>query len=289
MITFSGWTIKPPSVLSRLIVLMAISGAMMLIDHRGQQLERIRSGLNAVIYPIQLIAALPLRVGSGVWEFFREKTNLQENYARAIAENRELGAKLLRFNALQAENEHLRGLLAASSRIAHRATVADILQLSPEPFTRKVVLAKGGGNGVYVGQPVIDAYGILGQITEVGAITSTVTLVTDPSHAIPVQVVRNGLRAIVFGTGERDYAKVPHLTAVADIKEGDELVTSGIGGVFPAGYPVARVLRVVSDPNEPFLEISVRPSARLEHNREVMLIWPNLAPSPPTRATTQPQ
>lgn len=286
MITFSGWTLKPPSVLSRLIVLMAISGAMMLMDHRGQQLERIRSGLNLVIYPIQLIAAFPLRVGSGVWEFFRGKTNLQDNYARAVEENRALGAKLLRFNALEAENEHLRGLLAASRRIADRATVADILELSPEPFTRKLVLAKGKGDSVYVGQPVIDAYGIVGQITDVGAVTSTVTLITDPSHAIPVQVVRNGLRAIVFGNGAQDYAEVPHLTAVADIKEGDELVTSGMGGVFPAGYPVARVLRVVSNPNESFLKITVRPSARLDHNREVMLIWPNLPKptAPPTAA-----
>lgn len=289
MITFSGWTIKPPSALSRLIVLMAISGAMMLMDHRGQQLERIRSGLNVLIYPVQLIAAFPLRVGSGVWEFFRGKTNLQENYARAVEENRALAAKLLRFNALEAENEHLRGLLAASSRIADRATVAGILELSPEPFTRKIVLAKGKGDGVYAGQPVIDAYGIVGQITEVGAITSTVTLITDPSHAIPVQVVRNGLRAIVFGNGAQDYAEVPHLTAVADIKEGDELVTSGMGGVFPPGYPVARVVQVISDPNESFLKITVRPTARLGHNREVMLIWPNLAKPATPPATAKPQ
>lgn len=289
MITFSGWTLKPPSVLSRLIALMAISGALMLMDHRGQQLERIRAGLNVVIYPLQLVAAFPLRMGGGVWEFFRGKTNLQENYARAVEENRALSARLLRFNALEAENHHLRGLLAASSRIADRATVAEILQLSPEPFTRKIVLAKGKGDGVYVGQPVIDAYGIVGQITDVGAATSTVTLITDPSHAIPVQVVRNGLRAIVFGNGAQDYAEVPHLTAVADIKDGDELVTSGMGGIFPAGYPVARVLRVVSDPNESFLKITVRPSARLDHNREVMLIWPNLAkPTAPRAAAKAP-
>ena len=277
MITFSGWTIKPPSVLSRLIFLMALSGGLMLMDHRGQQLERIRTGLNALAYPVQLIAAVPFRVGAGVWEFFRGKSNLQEDYARLTEENRALNAKLQRFNALDAENEHLRSLLAASTRIADRVTVADILELSPEPFTRKIVLSKGRGDHVYVGQPVIDAFGIVGQITEVGAITSTVTLITDPSHAIPVQVVRNGLRAIVFGNGAQDSAEVPHLTAVADIKEGDELVTSGMGGVFPAGYPVARVLRVTNDPNESFLKISVRPAAHLGHNREVMLIWPNPA------------
>lgn len=279
MITFSGWTIKPPSVLSRLIFLMALSGALMLMDHRGQQLDRIRTGLKTLIYPVQLVAAMPFRIGTSTWEFFRGKTNLQENYVRLTEENRALGAKLQRFNALEAENEHLRGLLAASTRITDRVTVADILELSPEPFTRKIVLAKGRSDGVYVGQPVIDAFGIVGQITDVGVATSTVTLITDPSHAIPVQVVRNGLRAIVFGNGAQDYAEVPHLTAVADIKEGDELVTSGMGGVFPAGYPVARVLQVVSNPNESFLKIHVRPAARLGHHREVMLIWPDPAKS----------
>lgn len=280
MITFSGWTIKPPSVFTRFLFFALVSGSMMLMDHRGQQLESIRAGLNAVAYPVQLVAAFPLRVGSAVWDFFRGRGALQENYSKLTDEHRALLAKLQRYEALEAENQHLRGLLGAAARTADRATVVEILQLSPEPFTRKLVITKGAGSQVYVGQPLIDAFGILGQITDVGAVTSTATLITDPSHAIPVQVVRNGLRAIVFGVGAHDYAEIPYLTAAADIQEGDTLVSSGMGGVFPPGYPVARVARVVNNPNESFLKITVRPFARLDHNREVMLIWPAQKPKP---------
>lgn len=279
MITFSGWTIKPPSVFARFVFFALLSGSLMLMDHRGQQLESIRAGLTAAAYPVQLIAAFPLRLGAAVWDFFRGRSTLQDNYSKLYDEHRTLLAKLQRYDALEAENQHLRGLLGAAARTADRATVVEILQLSPEPFTRKILITKGVSDQVYVGQPLIDAFGILGQVTEVGALTSTATLLTDPSHAIPVQVVRNGLRAIVFGVGAHDYAEILYLTAAADIQEGDILVSSGLGGVFPPGYPVARVARVVNNPNESFLKITVRPIARLDHNREVMLIWPAQKPT----------
>lgn len=288
MITLSGWTIKPPSAVSRFVFFVLLSGVMMLLDHRGQQLETIRRSLNVIAYPVQLVAAMPVRIGNAVWEFFRGKTSLQENYLRLQEENRALLLRLQKYDTLAAENDHLRGLLGAAARAHERATVAELLEVSPEPFTRKIILTKGARDEVYVGQPVIDAYGIMGQITEVGAMTSQVTLITDPSHAIPTQVVRNGLRTIVFGTGAHDYVEVPYLTAAADIKEGDELVSSGIGGVFPAGYPVARVVRVINNPNESFLKIIARPMARLDHNKEVMLLWSTRPANKPLRSDIKP-
>lgn len=273
MITLSGWTVKPPSSFTRLVVLVLLSGLMMLMDHRGHQLQRIRAGLDTLVYPVQLVAALPARIGGSLIDFFRGKTGLQGNYDRLQEEQRQLLVKLEKYNALEAENAHLRSLLGAAQHLTERATVAELIELSPEPFSRKIVINKGSSAGLYVGQPVIDAFGIMGQLTEVSPLTSKVTLITDPSHAIPVQVVRNGLRAIVFGNGDRDVVDVPYLTAVADIREGDDLVSSGLGGVFPPGYPVAHVVRVINNPNESFLKITARPAAQLDHNREVMLIW----------------
>ena len=156
---------------------------------------------------------------------------------------------------------------------ADKALAAELIEVSSEPFTRKVVIAKGSRDGGYVGQPVIDAHGIMGQVTQVADDFSRVTLITDAGHAIPVLDNRSGLRTIVFGTGDPDILKVPYLTASADIKQGDLLVSSGMGGTFPPGYPVAHVVKIANDPNEPFLTIGVKPAALLNHGKQVLLIW----------------
>jgi rod shape-determining protein MreC len=165
-------------------------------------------------------------------------------------------------------------MLGSATRVAERALAAELIEISQEPFARKIVIARGEHDGAFVGQPVIDAHGVMGQVTQALSAQSRVTLITDPGHAVPVLVNRNGLRALVFGTGNPDKVNVPYLTAAADIREGDLLVSSGMGGTFPAGYPVATVSRIVNDPNEPFLEIDARPVARLNHSKQVLLIWP---------------
>jgi rod shape-determining protein MreC len=151
------------------------------------------------------------------------------------------------------------------------------------------VLDKGTGQGLYNGQPVIDAYGVMGQVIEAGPLTSRAMLITDPAHAIPVQVTRNGLRTIVFGTGQADRVAVRYLTSISDIKVGDLLVTSGMGGTFPANYPVAQVVRIVNNPNESFLDIEAQPVARLNHNREALLIWPGSKLVPTALPTEKPK
>ncbi|MHB8347213.1 MAG: rod shape-determining protein MreC [Acidiferrobacterales bacterium] len=303
MLSSSGWSLRTPSVLTRFVIFTVLSLALMVIDHRGQHLAKIRAGLSVVFYPIEIAATIPARMGESVLNFVGGNGTLKRKYNELAARQPLLEAKLERYDALEAQNTHLRKLLGSAALVADRAVVAKILQVSEEPFTRKIVIDKGSMAGVHKGQPVIDNHGIMGQVTEVDPVQSRVTLITDPGHAIPVEDTRNGLRAIVFGTGDESVVAVRYLTAPTDIKVGDLLVSSGIGGTFPFGYPVARVTTIVNDPNEPFLDIHAHPVAHLEYNKEVLLIWPtktssagtlppvsgpNVRPMPPNGTGTKP-
>ncbi len=278
MINVFGRSVGAPSNLTRLILLSALSVALMILDHRGHHLEKIRAGLNVLAYPIQLIAAAPAYVGGGIADFFTTRGTLRQDNEKLLAERQVLNAKVQQFDALEEENARLRRMLGSAAQVADKAIAAELIEVSSEPFTRKIVVAKGGRDGVYVGQSVIDAHGIMGQVTQVASQVSRVTLITDAGHAIPVLDNRSGLRMLVFGTGDPDTLKVPYLTSASDIKEGDLLVSSGMGGTFPPGYPVAQVSRIVNDPNEAFLAITVKPAAQLNHGKQVMLIWRGAPP-----------
>jgi rod shape-determining protein MreC len=278
MINVFGRPIGAPSHLTRLVLLSALSVALMMLDHRGHHLEKIRAGLNTLAYPIQLIAAAPAYVVGGLADFFTTRGTLRVDNEKLLAERQALLARLQQFEALEQENQRLRQMLVSAAQVADKAIAAELVEVSAEPFTRKVVVAKGARDGVYVGQSVIDAHGIMGQVTQVAGNVSRVTFITDAGHAIPVLNNRSGLRALVFGTGNPDTVKVPYLTANTDIQEGDLLVSSGMGGTFPPGYPVARVTKIVNDPNEAFLSITAKPAAQLNHGKQVLLIWRGNAP-----------
>ena len=278
MINVFGRPVGAPSHLTRLVLLSALSVALMMLDHRGHHLEKIRAGLNTLAYPIQLIAAAPAYVVGGLADFFTTRGTLRVDNEKLLVERQALLARLQQFEALEQENQRLRQMLVSAAQVADKAIAAELVEVSAEPFTRKVVIAKGAKDDVYVGQSVIDAHGIMGQVTQVAGSVSRVTLITDAGHAIPVLNNRSGLRALVFGTGNPDTVKVPYLTANADIQEGDLLVSSGMGGTFPPGYPVARVTRIVNDPNEAFLSITAKPAAQLNHGKQVLLIWRGNAP-----------
>ena len=278
MINVFGRSVGAPSHLTRLILLSALSVALMILDHRGHHLEKIRAGLNVLAYPIQLIAAVPAYVGGGIADFFTTRGTLRQDNEKLLAERQVLNAKVQQFDALEEENARLRRMLGSAAQVADKAIAAELIEVSSEPFTRKIVVAKGGRDGVYVGQSVIDAHGIMGQVTQVASQVSRVTLITDAGHAIPVLDNRSGLRMLVFGTGDPDTLKVPYLTSASDIKEGDLLVSSGMGGTFPPGYPVAQVSKIVNDPNEAFLAITAKPAAQLNHGKQVMLIWRGAPP-----------
>lgn len=274
MIRISGWTLRSPSTFTRFILLALISIALMILDYQTHQLQKIRGTLDAAVYPIRYLAALPTQAAHVLGEFFQTKERLRRDYEQLAQTHLELRAKLQTYEALAADNERLRQLLDAGKRVSDRMIAAPLMEVGAEPFTRKLTIAKGSADDVYLGQPVLDAAGVVGQVTAVNAYTSHITLITDPSQSVPVQSLRSGVRAIVFGTGAHDRVEIPYLTASADIREGDVLVSSGLGGIFPPDYPVAQVVRIVNDPNEAFLKVIARPLAQLGHGREVLLVWP---------------
>lgn len=246
----------------------------MTVDHRQHHLENIRAGIGVVLYPLHYLTNLPWSSGRWLAEGISTRQQLQEENASLRAQQLLLKARLQKFDALMAENIRLRKLLDTSFNIGERMLIAELLAIDLEPFTRQIVISKGSRFGVYAGQPILDSDGIMGQVVQVTPLTSTAMLITDPSHAIPVAVNRNGLRAIALGTGVANVLEIPHILKNADIKVGDLLVTSGLAGRFPSGYPVGKVISVKDDPNQPFATVIAEPTAQLERSREVLLIWP---------------
>jgi rod shape-determining protein MreC len=179
---------------------------------------------------------------------------------------------------LRAENARFRALLDSKSRVPDRVVVGEILAIDMDPFRHRVILNKGGRDGAHVGQALLDAGGVVGQITRDRGDSAEALLVTDPDHAVPVEVVRNGLRTIAMGTGDLERLSLPFMTRNADIKVGDLLVTSGLGGAFPAGYPVGTVTRVDGSSGDAFLEVAATPAASLDRLREVLLVFQLPAP-----------
>jgi len=245
---------------------------MMTVDQRTHYLSKVRSSISAVIYPLQVIASTPGEFGSWMDKQFSSQNSLIEDNARLHSENLLLKTQLQQFTALQSENMRLRSLLLSSRKLADDLLIAETISVDMDPYKRQIVVNKGSRQGIFKGQPIVDAYGVMGQVNEPGLISSTAILITDPSHAIPVQVNRNGLRAVAYGTGAADVLEIPYLPNNADIHEGDQLMSSGLGGVFPEGYPVAVVQKISRDPGQPFANIQATPTAHLESSREILLV-----------------
>jgi len=287
MLRTPGIPATPSDILIRFFVLAALSVGLMYIDYPdGNYRRQANDILSIVSYPLTSVAALPASLADWIGEALESDDSLRKRLEKARDTNLELQARLQQFEAIEAENQNLREMLMASRKVADRAIVARLVAVNPEPFTRKIVIDKGRKDGVFEGQPVIDAHGVIGQVTEANLFDSRVTLITDASHMIPVQVLRNGLRTILQGSGASNELNASFLTRSADIRKGDMLITSGLGGRFPPNYPVARVERVVADPNEAFLQITTLPLAKLDHGRRVLLIWPGKKKTEPVAETT---
>ncbi len=248
----------------------------MTLDHRQHTLEGIRSGLSMVVYPMQYLVNLPFQFSDWASESLSSHNTLLEENRKLRAKQLKLDFKLQKLASLEKENERLRALLQSASRRWERVLIAELISVDFDPFKHQVLLNKGSRDGVFVGHPLLDAHGIMGQVIHVTPLNTTAILITDPSHATPVQVNRNGLRTLAVGTGESNRLDVPHLPNNADIKVGDLLVTSGLGLRFPAGYPVARVSSIKRDPSLPYARISATPLAQLDRASEVLLVWPEL-------------
>ena len=262
-----------PALGVRVLALMALSLLLMMLDHRQHHLDTVRRVIGAAVYPIQVIVDAPFRLWEWLAESTADRNELQLEVGRLQAERLLTRARLQQLTALRAENDRLRDLLEARTQIRDEIRVAEIMAVDANPYRHNIVIDIGSSDGVYDGQAIIDANGVIGQVLETGLATSQAILISDPSHALPVEVNRNGLRTIANGTGEFDRLDLPFLPNNADIREGDLLVTSGLGGAFPAGYPVAVVSSVNRIPQAPFADVTAVPSSALDQVREIMLIW----------------
>lgn len=264
---------RGPSLAARFLVLAAVSIALMVADHRQKYLERVHTAVSAAAYPLQWLVNSPFQVVDWLTQAVADRGRLRRENTQLNEQLRDASMRLQRFESMLEENRRLRELRDASGIVAERNLIAEILRVDADPQRHLVLLNKGSQAGVFRGQAVIDAHGIFGQITQVGPYSSEALLITDAEHALPVRVNRNGLRTIAEGTGNLNKLNLPFLTGDADIKVGDLLVSSGLGGIFPTGYPVAKVTRVERSPAETFATVEAQPLAQLDRAHEVMLIW----------------
>jgi rod shape-determining protein MreC len=262
---------RGPSPGFRFTLYAIMSVTLMFLDQRGQWLAEVRYILQGAAYPIQLAVSSP----SAAWKWLREsaqtRDTLRVENAALRARTRELEMQAMRYDALARENAELRGLRAALPPVAEKWMIAEVMNVEPNSLRQSVLLNVGKSNGVFKSQTVMDDYGLLGQTTHVGPWSCEVILITDPEHAVPVQIERTGVRTIAVGTGSG--LALPYLPSNADVKSGDLLITSGLGGVFPQGYPVARVVGVTRDAVQPLAQVRAAPLARIDRAREVMLVW----------------
>lgn len=251
---------------------MVISTGLLLGDTVLHQLEFIRNGVATALTPVHWISRSP----SGIVHWIDEATTTRDDMRQELESLRAkmlvLERKAQKYSAVSAENNRLRELLNASSIVDDSVLVSELVGISPDPYSHQVVINKGQMDGVQVGQAVLDAFGLFGQIVEVSEFTSRVILISDASHAVPVQVNRNGVRSIAYGQGALYELELANVPDTADIIVGDLMVTSGLGGRLPQGYPVAEVISVIHHPGRPFAEVRVRPMAHLNQSRLVLVV-----------------
>lgn len=281
--TFAGHQPPPifnrgPAPLVRLLLFVSLCLMILVADLRFRYLEVLRQGLSVATYPLQMAAATPADFVRNASVYFATLVRVQLENAELRRKQLGSGERLLRFELLERENTQLRGLLEMSQRVGVRSIAADILYDAPDPFARKVILDRGAQQGVEAGLAVVDAAGVLGQVTRVYPIQSEVTLLTDRNQAIPVQVLRNGLRGVLFGIGQ-GRLEVRFVIATADIQAGDTLVTSGLDGVFVPGLPVAEVESVDRE-SDAFARIMCRPLAGVERSAQVLVLGRQVLPPP---------
>ncbi len=245
----------------------------MTIDQRARYLEGVRAMTSVALYPVQFLVDMPVRATSWAGDTLTSRSDLLQELETLRTQQLVLKTELQKLTSVEAENARLRELLQSSQRVTQKVLVAEILAADLDPFTRQVIINKGEDSEVYVGQAVLDSDGVMGQVVHVGPLSSTVMLITDANHAIPVQVLRNGLRTIAVGTGEQNTVELPYLANNADIEVGDLLVTSGLGGRFPPGFPVARVSAIERDLTQSYAKVSATPSGRLDRVREVLVVF----------------
>jgi rod shape-determining protein MreC len=276
---------RGPPLGAGLFFLGIVSVGTMMLDHRSNYLETVRTWMGAAANPIYTVVQAPSQAWGWMTGSFADRDRLRLENAELSEQLRVARVKLLQFDSLRQENLRLRQVREASAGVGGRTMIAEIMRVDVDPFRHRVRINKGADHGVFRGQPVLDAFGIVGQVVQVDKYSATLILISDAAHAIPVQVNRNGIRSIAVGTGELNKLSLPYMTVDTDVKTGDLLVSSGLDGIFPAGYPVATVTKVEINPAETFALVEARPLAQLDRDREVLLLWAEPpAPAAPVEA-----
>src|SRR5690606_31173709 len=267
---------RGPPLGARFFFLAVISIAAMVLDQRGNYLDTARMWMGAALHPLNAIVDAPHSAWNWLTGSFADRARLREENAELSEALRVARIKLLEYESLVEENRRLRELRNASQGIGERTLIAEIMNVSVDAFRHRLRINKGASDGVFEGQPVIDAFGIVGQVMRLDLFSSQVILITDAEHATPVQVNRNGIRSIAMGTGRLGSLSLPFMTSESDIRVGDLLVSSGLDGIFPAGYPVATITKVERNPTDTFATVEAKPLALLDRDREVLLLWPEV-------------
>ena len=273
---------RGPTPLVRLLLCVLLSVALLIADARYRYLDGIRQVVSVVVYPLQRLAGTPRVMLDAVGDFFVTHASLRAQNTKLSTQSLQDAVALRKYAALAAENAHLRELLAARQRYGESTVFAEVLYTARDPFTRKVVIDKGQQHGIRAGQPVIDQIGIIGQVTRIYPWLAEITLITDKEQAVPVQNLRNGLRAVIGGTANNGQLELKFIPLNADFQNGDQLVTSGIDGVYPPGLPVAEVFNVERNAAFLFARITCKPLAGVaSHGQVLVLNWDNKSPERP--------
>jgi len=254
----------------------------MVLDFRGSALQPLRNGLSAIVFPLHYLVDRPVRMMDWLGNKMASQEVLAQENASLKAQLFFLKGQLQKLTSLEGENKDLRELLRSTPRIDGKVLAAQLLAIMPSPYVSELTLNKGSQDGIYTGQPVLDPHGILGQVIRVGLKTSQVMLLSDKRSAVPVQIVRNGVRGIAVGQGELGSLSLVHLPKSVDIRVGDELISSGLGQRYPYGYPVGKVITIKDDPGETFVTVTLQPSSQIDRSRLVLLVWPDRSELEPT-------
>jgi len=245
----------------------------MVADKRVPSFADIRSALSMPLVPFQYMISFPTQFIGRLKNNMVSHENLVEENLRLKADQLLLRSQLQRLIAIESENNYLKALMQSSKQIKGKTLIAELLAVDSEPFVNQVIVNKGSRDGVFTGQPVLDATGVMGQVIQVGPLTSRILLVNDPKSGVAVQNTRNGMRAVAVGDSYSGKMRLAYVPKTADVKVGDIFVTSGLGDRYPEGYPVGKILSIVKDPGHQFSTIYLEPSAHLDSSREVLLVW----------------
>ena len=266
-----------PSSLVRLVFFILLSLSLMVVDTHFKYLYEVRQAITVALYPVQSFAYLPITISNLADDFFIAQ-NLADENARFKQRHLIDSGKLQQFSALVIENEHLRKLLEATPRNKSKTIMAEIRSVPRDPFNLTIILDKGLQNGVQNGQVIVDNLGVIGQVTHTYPWSSEATLINDKDYSVPVQILRNGLRSVASGTGKYKTLELNYMANNVDIQEGDQIVTSGIGGIYPSGLPVALVSKIKRDVSSTFAYIICTTIAGVDRNKQVLILSPQFRP-----------